>query len=145
MSVVRFQISVECEQLERIATAVERIAAALKRPPMPGLFSFSANRKGHGMLNFSIVGLPAPGASDVVSRELSIQIGAAEPDVKSVALEASEVTGFSGGDNETVTVSLTDIDDAGNRSEPRVQSFTLVDNIAPPQPGEFGLRIDSES
>jgi len=96
------------------------------------------------MLHFRIV-LPPPGASDVTARELAYQIGDGEQVIETLEASATELAGLSGNDNDQVVVSLTDIDDAGNRSEPREQTFTLTDTIAPPQPGEMGLIVDSES
>jgi hypothetical protein len=39
---------------------------------------------------------------------------------------------------------LIDIDNAGNRSEPRLFSLVAKDTIAPPQPGELGIIAISE-
>lgn len=115
-----------------------------KRPRLPGLLSIRVISEGvNGMLNFSVL-LPTPGATDVVKRELSVTIGEEPTQTKELTTE-TEVTGFSGADNAQVSLSLVDIDDAGNRSPERSQTFVLVDSLAPPQPGEMGIRVDSET
>jgi hypothetical protein len=95
------------------------------------------------MLNFKLV-LPAPSAQDVVTREVTVQIAGQEPTVDTLPGEALEMIGLSGNDGDTVSGSLVDIDDAGNRSESRNFDFVLADTIAPPQPGEVSLIVTSE-
>jgi hypothetical protein len=94
------------------------------------------------MLLFDIT-LPNPGAADVVSRELTIKIGDQPAEV--IVLAADAVTASSKGPQDTtLTISLVDIDDGGNRSEARVQDFVLSDTIPPPQPGELGVTVTGE-
>lgn len=95
------------------------------------------------MLKFKLV-LPAPGASDVVSRKITVKIG--EQDVLDAELsgDALETAEMSGVDNDPVVGSLVDVDDAGNMSPAREFSFVLVDSIAPPQPGELGIVVTGE-
>lgn len=119
-----------------------------KRPPRPGLMNYRVltnyNLLGEKeMLMFKMV-LPAAGAGDVIKRELSVDIDGSST-TQTVAGSTREVTGFIGKDNSTVIASLTDIDDAGNRSVPRKQKWTLIDNLPPPQPGEMGVQVTSET
>jgi len=104
---------------------------------------FLVVRKEDSMLKFVLV-LPEPGAVDVVTRRLLVQINGAEPltyDLASSTLESEEL---SGDDNDTITGSLVDVDDSNNSSEPRDFEFILTDTIAPPLPGELGLRVTEE-
>ena len=139
-------IAVEAE-LEETNKLLTRLIKGLHRPPMPGVLSIHVSSEGeNNVLNFSITGLAKPTDKDVVKRELSVKVGDDDARVTEITdLEQIEVGGFSGPDNATVLVSLVDIDDADNRSQPREQQFTLQDTIAPSQPGEFGLRVDSET
>jgi hypothetical protein len=95
------------------------------------------------MLKFKLV-LPSPGASDVVSRKITVKIG--EQDVLDAELagDALETAEMSGVDNDPVVGSLVDVDDAGNMSPAREFSFVLIDSIAPPQPGELGIVVTGE-
>lgn len=95
------------------------------------------------MLTF-VLSLPEKSAADVVSRELSLSINGAEAQVASLSADASKSAEMTGEQGATVTGTLVDIDDAGNRSLPREFSFTLADTIAPPQPGDVGLEVTSE-
>jgi hypothetical protein len=96
------------------------------------------------MLKFVFV-LPPAGAHDVVNRELSVQIGNGEPQVINVDTSTNESPELSGMENDVVKGSLVDIDDAGNRSEPRDFEMILLDTLAPPKPGELGLRVTEET
>jgi hypothetical protein len=89
--------------------------------------------------------LPAPGASDVVSRELTVRIGTGEPMVAKLQGDVLVYSGYEGNDGDAVEGQLVDIDDAGNRSEARTFSFVLADTIAPAQPGEVGLKVTGET
>jgi hypothetical protein len=95
------------------------------------------------MLRFKLV-LPAPGAQDVVSRMLTLAIGGADAEIITLSSTDLETAEFSGQDNDQVTGTLVDIDDADNASEPRDFSFVLVDTLAPPIPGEIGLVVTGE-
>lgn len=96
----------------------------------------------NNMLNF-VLNLPAPGAPDVVSRELKVNFGGNDY-VEVLSGDSIKSANYLGEDNAVVTVSLVDIDDAGNRSDASESTFTLVDTIAPPAPGAIGLTVVSE-
>lgn len=98
----------------------------------------------NGMLQFVLV-LPPKSAVDVVSREVQVQVGSALGQTLTFPGDTLETGTLEGNDNEIVTGSLVDIDDAGNRSEPRTFEFTLTDTIAPAQPGEVGIRVTAET
>lgn len=112
----------------------------LKKPGMVFIRIVSEDGK---MLKF-VLDLPAPGASDVVKRELSVRVGSA--DVKSIELDGAALVTeeLEGADNDSVDGQLIDIDDAGNRSEASSFSFVLTDTIPPPAPGAVGLRVTAE-
>lgn len=105
------------------------------RQPLP--VAVSLNREDASMLVYSLT-LPPPGASDVVKRTL-------KQTVNGVELPNVDVTdGFevSYNDNDSVTLSLFDTDDAGNESPPSDPfAFTATDTIAPPQPGQVGVAL----
>ena len=112
----------------------------LRKPGM--VFLVYRQNLENDMLKFVLV-LPAASAFDVVSRELSIQVGN-ELSMKTIDVSKNETEELSGQEGDTVSGSLIDIDNAGNRSEPRDFEFTLVDTLAPPMPGELGLRLTGE-
>jgi hypothetical protein len=123
---------------------VKGTATIYDGPPMPGAVKlFTLSQGENKMLNFKLV-LPPPSAADVVSVELKTRIGEADEVINQYPPSQAEVDGFSGQDGDVVLVSLVDIDDAGNRSPAREQSFSLTDTIAPPQPGEIGMVVTGE-
>ena len=95
-------------------------------------------------LNFQ---LPTKSASDVVTQELSVAInGVASVVLGNFAADLTE-TGFIGefNDNDALSITVVDIDGAGNRSpasEPAL--YILVDDVAPPQPGMVGVMSKRE-
>jgi hypothetical protein len=95
------------------------------------------------MLKFYLA-LPEKSAPDVVSRELTFKVGEADPAVLTYPGDVLATDEFGGMDGDAVVGALVDIDDAGNRSEAREFSFTLVDTIAPAQPGDVGLVVTGE-
>jgi hypothetical protein len=117
-----------------------------RRPPsQPWLIRLTVTKENDNMLKFNLT-LPSASASDVISRLLSVKIGNNDPVTLTLAANDVIITNdlFVGNDNDGVDVSLADVDDAGNRSVSRDQSFVLTDTIAPPQPGEIGLTITDE-
>jgi len=94
------------------------------------------------MILFDVI-LPPPGAADVVSRELTITRDGADPVLTTVGKEETKVAGKAPQDS-VLTLTLVDVDDAGNRSEPRVQTATVSDTFAPAQPGELGIVVTGE-
>ena len=127
--------------------AVNRRILRLLRLRQPGLVSLRLVRESFvgetKMLHFVVV-LPAPGAADVTERRLQVKVGDADPVDLVLAGDALESTEFMGADNAAVTGTLVDVDDAGNASPTRDFAMVLVDTLAPPLPGEVGMRVTSE-
>ena len=96
------------------------------------------------MLQF-VVTLPPTGAADVLSRELSVTIGANPAVILNPAVGDVESQELSGNDNDAVHLELVDVDDAGNRSAASVLEVILLDTLVPPQPGEMGIRVTGET
>jgi len=96
------------------------------------------------MLQF-VVTLPLTGAVDVLSRELSVTVGANPAVILNPAVGDTESQELSGNDSDAIHLELVDVDDAGNRSAASVLDATLLDTLAPPQPGEMGIRITGET
>jgi hypothetical protein len=81
---------------------------------------------------------------DIVERRLAITVNG---ETRNSSPFAPDVTNFgelsfSQGDN--VVISLVDVDDAGNVSQPATLEFTAADTIAPAKPGEFGVTLSRE-
>lgn len=143
------------EQLTRLAEAAERIANAFDQapaPPMPGPVAIRAIREARvsiggiemDMIRFVVV-LPDEPTPDVVKREVTVTFAdGTSASVDAMGRAAGDSAEFIGQQDSVVKVSVVNVDDAGNKSEPRVAEFTLVDTFAPAQPGEIGLRATGE-
>src|SRR5262245_29555812 len=109
-------------------------------PPRPRRV-FLAEKVQLNMAQFAIkFGLPAPGASDVAQREVTCTVNGGDPPLVRTYPEATLTTDewiFNADDQ--VSVSLVDVDEHNNRSQPSAAFvFTVVDDVAPPAPGQVG-------
>lgn len=90
------------------------------------------------------VSAAASTASDAVSREVSLVINGAEPVVTVYAPTEVNLGSVTVPQDSEVVISVVDVDDAGNRSEPAVLSFTATDTLPPPAPGSVSVTLVSE-
>ena len=81
---------------------------------------------------------------DVVSRELTVVVGGEVVETKSFAGSDVLLGEVSVPQDAAVVLTLVDVDDAGNRSQPAVVEFIAKDTIAPVQPGAFGVSLVRE-
>ena len=129
--------------LKRIADALEAIRFIQNTP---GHLStvITAERKVTNMsiISFNIV-LPPVVDSDVVARELVIQIDGVEPEIVDLGITETEV-GREGPQDAELRLELTNIDDAGNRSMPSILVAVLADTFSPAQPGELSIVATGE-
>jgi hypothetical protein len=86
----------------------------------------------------------APVDGDVVSRELTTVVGGEVVSTKEFAGSDVLLGEISVPQDAEVVLTLVDIDDAGNRSQPAVVEFTATDTISPSQPGSFGVSLVRE-
>lgn len=114
-----------------------------KGPGVPGPIKIIQVLREKDMLIYDVV-LPVKAANDVVKRELTIKREGQDDEIILLGGDDQTVIGLKGEQDSKLTLSLVDTDDADNPSPPRTQEFTLVDTIAPPQPGELGIRVTGE-
>lgn len=134
------------DAINRLAAAIERLIPP--RPSMPGILSIRVTSERHtdmaDKLKF-VVAVPAADG-DVVKRLLSVELPDGELLEAEVAgKDAVESAEFEVDQDVSVKISVVNVDDAGNKSEPREQTFLILDTIAPAQPGELGVRVVSET
>jgi hypothetical protein len=84
---------------------------------------------------------------DVVTRELSVYVNGSDNGPREV--RQYEATATDLGDvlveqGSSVVLTVVDVDDAGNRSEPAVLEFVATDTLPPAQPGALGVTLVSE-
>ena len=90
------------------------------------------------------VSVNAPVDGDVVSRELTVIVNGVESTVVTAAGNATDLGSVEVPQDSLVVLSLVDVDDAGNKSEPATVEFTALDTLAPAQPGGFNVTLVSE-
>jgi hypothetical protein len=110
----------------------------------PVLFHVSFLRKGSNMGLVFSVKCAAPVDKDVVERRLSVKVNDAVLPVKVFDSQAVDLGELSFADNDEVVLTLVDVDDAGNVSEPATLQFTAKDNVPPSAPGGFSVALVRE-
>lgn len=91
-------------------------------------------------LVYSVSSGPAVDA-DVVRRELTVVVNGEKVSQTDFTKESVEFGEIKVAQDSNVAVSLVDIDDAGNRSQPATIEFAATDTIAPSAPGSLGVSL----
>lgn len=81
---------------------------------------------------------------DVVSRVLTVTVGDETPVTSEFSAESVDLGEITVQQDATVVMTLVDVDDVGNRSEPAVVTFVAADTLPPSQPGGFGVTLIRE-
>jgi hypothetical protein len=82
--------------------------------------------------------------ADVTGRQLTVVVNGEVLSTVELAGSATDLGEVKVEQNSNVTLSLVDIDDAGNRSQAAVLDFVATDTIPPAQPGSFGVTLARE-
>jgi hypothetical protein len=82
--------------------------------------------------------------ADVTGRQLTVVVNGEVLSIVELAGSATDLGEVKVEQNSNVTLSLVDIDDAGNRSQPAVLDFVATDTIPPAQPGSLGVTLARE-
>lgn len=144
------QVSVLFVVVVLLAVLVRALDAVYNRLPEPipapvGLFvnQIEGNSMAD-MLTYEIV-VAAPAVSDVVSREVTVVVDGQYSEPVSHAPTAVNLGQITVPQDAEVIVSVTDVDDAGNRSEPATLVFTAIDTVPPPVPGGVSVVLVGEN
>lgn len=95
------------------------------------------------ILTYSIV-VDAPVDADVVSRELVVTVDGVAQDPIVFGGTTTDLGTVDVPEGANVVLALTDIDDAGNVSDPAVVDFVAADTLRPGQPGAFTVSLIAE-
>lgn len=88
------------------------------------------------------VSAAAPVDGDVVSRLFTLVVNGEDQGTAELPATAAEgLSIFSVPQDAEVVLTLVDVDDAGNKSEPCVLTFTAMDTISPPSPTTLGVTL----
>lgn len=125
-------------------TRIERtLRAILRKQTRPVGFHFRLKERIREMLVYSLTCAPAVDA-DVITRKLTITVNGEGRNPVQFPASFTNLGEFAFADDDNVVLTLCDVDDAGNASEPAVLEFVAKDTIAPAKPGEFGVTLVRE-
>lgn len=125
------------------AAQLRRLALKMSGPPYGIRLSLIAQEPSEMALVYTVSAGPAVD-SDVVARRLTVLVNG---EILSSTEHDGSTTTFGEikvAQDSSVVVTLVDIDDAGNESQPGVIEFTATDTIAPSQPGSLGVTLVRE-
>jgi hypothetical protein len=123
------------------------LRSTYRKPAAPVLLGVVQLRSDESMadvLSYTVTAA-LPVDADVVSRLLTITVNGEDMGTAEVPVDSTELSVFSAPQDADVTLTLVDVDDAGNKSEPAVYSFVAADTLAPAQPGGLGVTLTGES
>jgi hypothetical protein len=99
--------------------------------------------KGIIMLYYSVTAGPVVD-KDVVARKLSVTVNGSVVSERSYSSDTTAFDEVVVAQDDKVVLTLVDVDDAGNVSEPAVAEFVGNDTVPPVKPGEFGVQLVRE-
>lgn len=79
--------------------------------------------------------------TDVVERRLTVEANGEVVTINSYSPLTTDLGEFTFNQEDNVVLSLVDVDDAGNVSEPAVLSFVAKDTLPPQAPGGFSVAL----
>lgn len=82
---------------------------------------------------------------DVVSRQLVVAVNGETTSSLVFAGSAVDLGDISVPQDASVVLTLVDVDDAGNKSEPATLEFVAADTLPPAQPGFFSVTLVGET
>jgi|LakMenE01Jun11ns_1017448.scaffolds.fasta_scaffold9833791_2 hypothetical protein len=125
-----------------IVLELRRIAFRMRRPYAVRI-TLIRKESGFMALVYSVTAAPVVD-SDVFARRLVVTVNGENVSSTDHPAEVTSFGEVAVPQDSQVVLTLVDIDDAGNSSEPSVVEFTATDTIAPAKPGSFGVTLVRE-
>lgn len=117
----------------------------VRRPLMfRSKYLFSKRVKGEDMALVYSLSCEAPVDGDVVERRLTVTVNGETVSTDPYAPDTVDFGEFTFAQDDNVVLSLVDIDDVGNVSEPAVLEFVATDTLPPVVPGGFSVALVRE-
>ena len=126
---------------QSIASELRRLSFRMRQPKAVRFSLIRRARLSMGLV-YAVTAGPAVDP-DVVSRRLSVTVGG-ETTTTSFSADSTSFGEVTVPQDAAVVLTLVDVDDAGNVSQPAVVEFVATDTIAPAQPGELGVSLVRE-
>lgn len=119
---------------------------SVNRPSMfRSKYLFSKRKvKGEDMALVYNFNCEAPVDSDVVERRLTVAVNGETVSTDPYAPDTVDFGEFEFAQGDNVVVSLVDVDDVGNTSDPAVLEFVATDTLPPVVPGGFSVALVRE-
>jgi len=128
-------------EIATLTSAIRGLAMSHRKPLVCVRLSFMEPTS--MALVYSVSAGPAVDA-DVTGRQLTVVVNGEVLSTVELAGSATDLGEVKVEQNANVTLSLVDIDDAGNRSQAAVLDFVATDTIPPAQPGSLGVTLARE-
>lgn len=117
----------------------------VRRPLMfRSKYLFSKRVKGEDMALVYNFSCDAPVDGDVVERRVTVTVNGENVSTDPYAPDTVDFGEFTFAQDDSVVVSLVDVDDAGNVSDPAVLEFVATDTLPPVVPGGFSVALVRE-
>jgi hypothetical protein len=117
----------------------------VRRPLMfRSKYLFSKRVKGEDMALVYSLSCEAPVDGDVVERRLTVAVNGETVSTDPYAPDTVDFGEFTFAQDDNVVVSLVDVDDVGNVSDPAVLEFVATDTLPPVVPGGFSVALVRE-
>lgn len=100
--------------------------------------------KGENMALVYALSCEKPVDSDVVERRLTVSVNGQTVSTNPYVPETVDLGEFSFAQDDNVVLSLVDVDDVGNMSDPAVLEFVANDTLPPSVPGGFSVSLVRE-
>ena len=110
----------------------------------PVNFNTQLVRKDNNMALVYRVSVGPTSDADVVKRRLTVEVNGEVVENASYPKETVDLGEFSFAQDDEVVLSLVDVDDSDNASEPSVLAFVALDTIPPQAPGGFSVALVRE-
>lgn len=127
-----------------VAEELRRLSWWMRRPVAFNTSLIRREMKNMALV-YSVTAAPAVDP-DVIARRMTVTVNgeplASYPDFAATATSFGEIEVPQ---NSHVVMTLVDVDDVGNVSEPAVVEFSATDTIPPAKPGEFGVTLMRET
>lgn len=124
--------------------AIDGLTQELRRQSMwarrPQRFRVSLIKQEDDMLVYG-VSAAAPVDNDVVERRLTVDVQGSETVTTAFSADTTDFGEIMVERNALVDVSLVDVDDSGNVSEPATISFVATDTIPPSRPSDLQVTL----
>lgn len=86
----------------------------------------------------------APVDADVMERRLSVKVNDTNRDTLLFSSSTTDFGELKVEQSDNVVLTLVDVDDVGNLSNPAILEFTAKDTLPPSEPGSFSISLIRE-